>query len=53
MMGGSPMRGKTWGIALLLLGAGLALMVAGGLNNEFTAILLNAKILCLSCIGVQ
>ena len=47
------MKGRTWAAALLLLGVGLALMVAGGLNGEFTAILLNAKILCLSCIGVQ
>lgn len=47
------MKGRTRAAALLLLGVGLALMVAGGLNGEFTAILLNAKILCLSCIGVQ
>ena len=47
------MKGRPWAAALLLLGAGTALMVAGGLNGEFTAILLNAKILCLSCIGVQ
>ncbi len=53
MIGGIPMKGRTWAAALLLLGVGLALMVAGGLNGEFTAILLNAKILCLSCIGVQ
>lgn len=53
MIGGSMMRGKPWAAALLLLGIGLALMVAGGYNGEFTAIFLNAKILCLSCIGVQ
>lgn len=47
------MRSRARAVALLLLGIGLALMVAGGINGEFTAILLNAKILCLSCIGVQ
>lgn len=39
--------------ALILMLAGVALMVAGGLNGEFTAIYLNARILCLSCIGIQ
>lgn len=37
----------------LLIAAGIALMAAGAYNGEFRAILLNAKILCLSCIGVQ
>lgn len=53
MMGGILMRCRPWAAALVVLGVGLALMVAGGMNGEFTAILLNAKILCLSCIGVQ
>ncbi len=53
MMGGFLMRCRPWAAALVALGVGLALMVAGGMNGEFTAILLNAKILCLSCIGVQ
>lgn len=47
------MKGRSWTAALLLLALGIALMAAGGANGEFTAILLNAKILCLSCIGVQ
>lgn len=47
------MRIKTGGLAMIIFVTGIALMVAGGLNGEFTAIFLNAKILCLSCIGIQ
>lgn len=47
------MKSRSWIIALAAIAIGLGLMVAGGLNGEFTAIFLNAKILCLSCIGVQ
>lgn len=40
-------------LPILLLAAGAFLLVAGGMNGEFRAIYLNARILCLSCIGVQ
>lgn len=53
MMGGQNMKKYANMLPLLLLAAGALLLVAGGMNGEFRAIYLNARILCLSCIGVQ
>jgi hypothetical protein len=45
-------RSINWTV-IILLGLGATMLVAGGFNGEFTAIYLNARILCLSCIGLQ
>ncbi len=33
--------------------SGVALMVAGGFAGDYWAILANARMICLSCIGIQ
>lgn len=37
----------------LLVAVGVALMAAGGIAGDYGAILANARMICLSCIGIQ
>ncbi|NLB73145.1 MAG: hypothetical protein GX795_03860 [Firmicutes bacterium] len=44
-----PIRSGTY----LLLALGICFIIIGAFRSEFTTILLNALILCASCIGLR
>lgn len=44
-----PVRPGTY----VLLALGIGFIVTGALRREFSTIMLNALILCLSCIGIR
>lgn len=46
-------RGRGPGPYAVLVIAGIALMAVGVACGDFGAILANARLICLSCIGIQ
>jgi len=48
-----PRRGPKPGPYAVLVIVGIALMVVGVACGDFQTILANARLICLSCIGIQ
>jgi hypothetical protein len=52
-----PRRGRERGpwpeTYAMLITAGIALMAVGAACGDFQSILANARLICLSCIGIQ
>lgn len=51
-------RRRSWlesglGPYAVLITAGVALLAVGAARGDFEAILANARLICLSCIGIQ